>query len=191
MIVRDLCWHLASRKLKHKQTRNTLINWPEERWRCKYWTNVVWIVVKWSFIVKLRSVLMKKQTFFPCHSVNPCYSILSNFEVMEALKDIKDQRTKFGLRNLATITYEVSLLLTFSSKTRFCISWFIVDASFPGRITMQNSHKRKYYGLFECHKTIQTHKKRMHDVDQWSTVDPFAHSATNWGQRRTTHRRSC
>ncbi|XP_055299759.1 DNA-directed RNA polymerase III subunit RPC9 [Sitodiplosis mosellana] len=38
--------------------------------------------------------------------VNPCYAILSNFEVMEALKDIKDQRSKFGLRNLATITYE-------------------------------------------------------------------------------------
>ncbi|XP_031624348.1 DNA-directed RNA polymerase III subunit RPC9 [Contarinia nasturtii] len=38
--------------------------------------------------------------------VNPCYAILSNFEVMESLKNIKDQRSKFGLRNLATITYE-------------------------------------------------------------------------------------
>lgn len=35
--------------------------------------------------------------------------MLSNFEVMEALKNIKDTKSKFGLRNLATITYEVNL----------------------------------------------------------------------------------
>lgn len=35
--------------------------------------------------------------------------MLSNFEVMEALQNIKDTKSKFGLRNLATITYEVKL----------------------------------------------------------------------------------
>ena len=39
--------------------------------------------------------------------VNPCYALLSNFEVMEALRGIGDTKKKFGLRNLATISYEV------------------------------------------------------------------------------------
>lgn len=34
--------------------------------------------------------------------------MLSNFEVMEALKTIKESKNKFG-RNLATITYEVDI----------------------------------------------------------------------------------
>lgn len=38
--------------------------------------------------------------------VNASFAILSNFEVMEALRNIKDTKNKFGLRNLATITYE-------------------------------------------------------------------------------------
>uniref|UniRef100_A0A1A9VUK8 DNA-directed RNA polymerase III subunit RPC9 n=1 Tax=Glossina austeni TaxID=7395 RepID=A0A1A9VUK8_GLOAU len=38
--------------------------------------------------------------------VRPLYSPLCNLEVMEALKNIKDTKKKFGLRNLATITYE-------------------------------------------------------------------------------------
>lgn len=32
--------------------------------------------------------------------------MLSNYEVMESLKNIKDTKKKYGLRNLATITYE-------------------------------------------------------------------------------------
>lgn len=44
---------------------------------------------------------------FSCnYSVNPCFSVVSNYEVMEALKNIKDTKKKYGLRNLATITYE-------------------------------------------------------------------------------------
>ncbi|XP_039961177.1 DNA-directed RNA polymerase III subunit RPC9 [Bactrocera neohumeralis] len=38
--------------------------------------------------------------------VNPCFSVLSNYEVMESLKTLKDTKKKYGLRNLATITYE-------------------------------------------------------------------------------------
>uniref|UniRef100_A0A182N912 DNA-directed RNA polymerase III subunit RPC9 n=1 Tax=Anopheles dirus TaxID=7168 RepID=A0A182N912_9DIPT len=38
--------------------------------------------------------------------VNPNAAILSNFEVMAALKDMKNSKKKYGLRNLATITYE-------------------------------------------------------------------------------------
>ncbi|XP_004520894.1 DNA-directed RNA polymerase III subunit RPC9 [Ceratitis capitata] len=37
---------------------------------------------------------------------NPCFSVLSNYEVMESLKTLKDTKKKYGLRNLATITYE-------------------------------------------------------------------------------------
>lgn len=39
--------------------------------------------------------------------VNPCSAFLSNFEVMEALQNMKDTKNRFGLRNLATICYEV------------------------------------------------------------------------------------
>lgn len=45
---------------------------------------------------------------FKMISVNPSCAMLSNFEVMEALRNIKDTKSKFGLRNLATITYEVT-----------------------------------------------------------------------------------
>jgi len=38
--------------------------------------------------------------------VNPSCALLSNFEVMEALRTIGDTKKKFGLRNLATISYE-------------------------------------------------------------------------------------
>ncbi|XP_037935090.1 DNA-directed RNA polymerase III subunit RPC9-like [Teleopsis dalmanni] len=38
--------------------------------------------------------------------VNPCYSLYSNLEVMETLKNSKDTKKKYGLRNLATISYE-------------------------------------------------------------------------------------
>ncbi|XP_055639884.1 DNA-directed RNA polymerase III subunit RPC9 [Toxorhynchites rutilus septentrionalis] len=38
--------------------------------------------------------------------INPNAAILTNFEVMTALKDMKSNKKKHGLRNLATITYE-------------------------------------------------------------------------------------
>ncbi|EAA04214.4 AGAP007220-PA [Anopheles gambiae str. PEST] len=38
--------------------------------------------------------------------VNPNAAILTNYEVMTALKDMKNSKKKYGLRNLATITYE-------------------------------------------------------------------------------------
>uniref|UniRef100_A0A182R3I6 DNA-directed RNA polymerase III subunit RPC9 n=1 Tax=Anopheles funestus TaxID=62324 RepID=A0A182R3I6_ANOFN len=38
--------------------------------------------------------------------INPNAAILTNYEVMAALKDMKNSKKKYGLRNLATITYE-------------------------------------------------------------------------------------
>lgn len=38
--------------------------------------------------------------------INPNASILTNFEVINALKSMKSGKKKHGLRNLATITYE-------------------------------------------------------------------------------------
>ncbi|XP_035786865.1 DNA-directed RNA polymerase III subunit RPC9-like [Anopheles albimanus] len=38
--------------------------------------------------------------------VNPNAAILTNFEVMTALKNMKSNKKKYGLHNLATITYE-------------------------------------------------------------------------------------
>ncbi|KAL9695360.1 hypothetical protein quinque_014645 [Culex quinquefasciatus] len=38
--------------------------------------------------------------------VNPNAAILTNFEVMATLKGMKSSKKKYGLRNLATITYE-------------------------------------------------------------------------------------
>ncbi|XP_055522876.1 DNA-directed RNA polymerase III subunit RPC9 [Wyeomyia smithii] len=38
--------------------------------------------------------------------INPNAAVLTNFEVMSALKNMKSSKKKHGLRNLATITYE-------------------------------------------------------------------------------------
>ncbi|XP_058444100.1 DNA-directed RNA polymerase III subunit RPC9 [Malaya genurostris] len=38
--------------------------------------------------------------------INPNAAILTNFEVMSTLKNMKSSKKKHGLRNLATITYE-------------------------------------------------------------------------------------
>ncbi|XP_053681852.1 DNA-directed RNA polymerase III subunit RPC9 [Sabethes cyaneus] len=38
--------------------------------------------------------------------VNPNAAVLTNFEVMNTLKNMKSSKKKHGLRNLATITYE-------------------------------------------------------------------------------------
>ncbi|XP_022233541.1 DNA-directed RNA polymerase III subunit RPC9 [Drosophila obscura] len=39
-------------------------------------------------------------------TVNATYSFLTNMEVMQALQKIKATKKKFGMRNLATVTYE-------------------------------------------------------------------------------------
>ncbi|CAD7090681.1 unnamed protein product [Hermetia illucens] len=59
---------------------------------------------------------------------NPCYSVLTNLEVMESLRGIKDTKKKYGLRNLATITYETLQFLEETpckNQTREGISSFI------------------------------------------------------------------
>lgn len=70
-------------------------------------------------------------------SVNPCYSVVSNFEVMQCLKNIKDTKKKYGLRNLATITYETLQFLEESHckhQSREGILAFIQDMK-PYKLT--------------------------------------------------------
>jgi len=38
--------------------------------------------------------------------LNPKQQVLTNYEVLKALREIKDQKLSHGARNLATITYE-------------------------------------------------------------------------------------
>lgn len=54
---------------------------------------------------------MHKLTF-SCFRLNAKSQVLTNFEVMSALREIKDQKLSHGSRNLATITYEVSTRYT-------------------------------------------------------------------------------
>ncbi|XP_037808983.1 DNA-directed RNA polymerase III subunit RPC9 isoform X2 [Lucilia sericata] len=70
-------------------------------------------------------------------SVNPCFSVLSNYEVMESLKNIKDTKKKYGLRNLATIAYETLQFLEDSPskhQNREAIVAFINDMQ-PYKLT--------------------------------------------------------
>ncbi|XP_036343039.1 DNA-directed RNA polymerase III subunit RPC9-like isoform X1 [Rhagoletis pomonella] len=63
--------------------------------------------------------------------VNPCYSVISNYEVMESLKTLKDTKKKYGLRNLATITYETLQYLEDSpckQQSRETIHSFLTEA---------------------------------------------------------------
>uniref|UniRef100_T1GGU0 DNA-directed RNA polymerase III subunit RPC9 n=1 Tax=Megaselia scalaris TaxID=36166 RepID=T1GGU0_MEGSC len=65
---------------------------------------------------------------------NTCYSSLTNFEVLEALKAIskKDTKKKYGLRNLATITYETLQYLEetpVKSQTKESITDFLREVS--------------------------------------------------------------
>uniref|UniRef100_A0A1I8Q038 DNA-directed RNA polymerase III subunit RPC9 n=1 Tax=Stomoxys calcitrans TaxID=35570 RepID=A0A1I8Q038_STOCA len=62
--------------------------------------------------------------------LNPCFSGLCNLEVMEWLRNIKDTKKKYGLRNLATITYETLQFLEESPckyETRDSIMDFLKD----------------------------------------------------------------
>jgi len=51
--------------------------------------------------------------------INTSYAVLSNFEVLQTLRNIKDTKNKHGLRNLATIMYEtIRFLEDGPSKTQ-------------------------------------------------------------------------
>jgi len=67
---------------------------------------------------------------FKMEVVNPRYSVLTNFEVLQILKNQKDTKKKQGLRNLATITYETLLFLEDSpckNQTKESIDAFLED----------------------------------------------------------------
>ncbi|XP_055911690.1 DNA-directed RNA polymerase III subunit RPC9 [Eupeodes corollae] len=69
--------------------------------------------------------------------INPCFSVLSNMEVLEALKNIKDTKKKYGLRNLATIAYETLQYLEDSpckTQTRESILEFLKEVK-PYKLT--------------------------------------------------------
>jgi RNA polymerase Rpb4 len=67
----------------------------ERLWKCENFTEID---------LKISIILIP---FVPSiSSQNPNSAILTNFEVLSTLKNIKDTKKKFGLRNLATITYE-------------------------------------------------------------------------------------
>ncbi|KAH8270902.1 hypothetical protein KR018_011727, partial [Drosophila ironensis] len=65
-------------------------------------------------------------------SVNPIFSHLTNFEVMEMLHQVKSTKKKFDMRNLATVTSEVLLYLEDSpckTQTRESILNYVKDLS--------------------------------------------------------------
>ncbi|SPP78122.1 DNA-directed RNA polymerase III subunit RPC9 [Drosophila guanche] len=63
-------------------------------------------------------------------TVNATYSYLTNMEVMQVLQKIKSTKKKFGLRNLATVTYEALQYLEESpckTQTREGIISYVKD----------------------------------------------------------------
>ncbi|KAH8336186.1 hypothetical protein KR074_009930, partial [Drosophila pseudoananassae] len=65
-------------------------------------------------------------------SINPTYSYLTNLEVMKILQKIKSTKKKFGMRNLATVTYEALQYLEDSpckTQTRESIINYVKDLS--------------------------------------------------------------
>ncbi|KAH8366384.1 hypothetical protein KR084_002839, partial [Drosophila pseudotakahashii] len=64
--------------------------------------------------------------------INPTYSYLTNLEVMQILQKIKSTKKKFGMRNLATVTYEALQYLEESpckTQTRENIVSYVKDLS--------------------------------------------------------------
>ncbi|KAH8397873.1 hypothetical protein KR222_004588, partial [Zaprionus bogoriensis] len=64
------------------------------------------------------------------HSINATYSYLTNWEVMQLLVKIKSTKKKFGMRNLATVTYEALQYLEESpckAQTRESINSYLRD----------------------------------------------------------------
>ncbi|EDX02543.1 DNA-directed RNA polymerase III subunit RPC9 [Drosophila yakuba] len=65
-------------------------------------------------------------------TVNPTFSYLTNLEVMQILQKIKSTKKKFGMRNLATVTYEALQYLEESpckTQTRENIANYVKDLS--------------------------------------------------------------
>ncbi|EDW46201.1 DNA-directed RNA polymerase III subunit RPC9 [Drosophila sechellia] len=65
-------------------------------------------------------------------TVNPTFSYLTNLEVMQILQKIKSTKKKFGMRNLATVTYEALQYLEESpckTQTRENIMNYVKDLS--------------------------------------------------------------
>ncbi|XP_030378741.1 DNA-directed RNA polymerase III subunit RPC9 [Scaptodrosophila lebanonensis] len=63
-------------------------------------------------------------------TVNATYSYVTNLEVMEMLQKIKSSKKKFGMRNLATVTYEALQYLEDSpckNQTRESITNYLRD----------------------------------------------------------------
>ncbi|XP_001354335.2 DNA-directed RNA polymerase III subunit RPC9 [Drosophila pseudoobscura] len=63
-------------------------------------------------------------------TVNATYSYLTNMEVMQVLQKIKSTKKKFGMRNLATVTYEALQYLEESpckTQTRESITNYVKD----------------------------------------------------------------
>ncbi|XP_017056240.1 DNA-directed RNA polymerase III subunit RPC9 [Drosophila ficusphila] len=65
-------------------------------------------------------------------TINPTFSYLTNLEVMQILQKIKSTKKKFGMRNLATVTYEALQYLEESpckTQTREHIVNYVKDLS--------------------------------------------------------------
>ncbi|XP_016923790.3 brain acid soluble protein 1 [Drosophila suzukii] len=65
-------------------------------------------------------------------TINPTFSYLTNLEVMQILQKIKSTKKKFGMRNLATVTYEALQYLEESpckTQTRENIMNYVKDLS--------------------------------------------------------------
>ncbi|XP_017004420.1 DNA-directed RNA polymerase III subunit RPC9 [Drosophila takahashii] len=65
-------------------------------------------------------------------TINPTFSYLTNLEVMQILQKIKSTKKKFGMRNLATVTYEALQYLEESpckTQTRESIVGYVKDLS--------------------------------------------------------------
>ncbi|ALC48270.1 Rcp, partial [Drosophila busckii] len=66
------------------------------------------------------------------YSINPTYSYVTNLEVMQLLQTIKSTKKKFGMRNLATVTYEALQYLEESpckNQTRDSIESYLNDVA--------------------------------------------------------------
>ncbi|XP_020802139.1 DNA-directed RNA polymerase III subunit RPC9 [Drosophila serrata] len=65
-------------------------------------------------------------------TINPTFSYLTNLEVMQILQKIKSTKKKFGMRNLATVTYEALQYLEETpckTQTRESIINYVKDLS--------------------------------------------------------------
>lgn len=92
--------------------------------------------------------------------------MLSNFEVMEALKTIKESKNKFG-RNLATITYEVGIFhLIQSVIDTYSILSAFADATVSGRISGRCPVNRTNCWLLRGLEAHQTYQERVSNAGE-------------------------